>query len=289
MWKIRKFIWCYLLLKLPPFLLFLILPHNIAAKELKSAYNISYGKDKKQRYDIHMLKEDAPIVFYIHGGSWMSLDKRYYNYIVKKIALAGYRVVNINYRLMPKVTLSEVVSDCEQAIFHALEHLPNSQNVPLFICGDSAGAHLAALLCGKANCKGEYGKVAFAGAGLFYGLYDLNNLKKCALLSFLEEYLKKEGQGKENYLIELSPVYYFNEKFPPSYLAGGKRDTLFYGTLEFSRLLQDMGISTKTMFVEKNRLDGIHGFLNLTFFSSSKQGLAELIEFFNSIAGGENS
>ncbi len=285
MWRVKKFIWCYLLLKLPPFLLFLVLPHNIRTKQIKSNYNINYGKDRLQRYDTHFPnKANAPILFYIHGGSWMSLDKRYYNYIVKKMALSGYRVVNINYRLMPKVTLKDVVSDCEQAIAHALQNMHYTQeSTPLFICGDSAGAHLAALIAAKANCSNAYDNLKFAGAGLFYGLYDFSNVKKSALILFLKEYLEREGQNTENYLQSLSPVYYVDKNFPPSYLAGGKKDVLFYGTESFDKHLQEKGIKTKTMFIEKNRWDGIHGFLNLTFMPSSKQGLAEVMQFFDKI------
>lgn len=285
MWKIKKFIWCYLLLKLPPFLLFLVLPHNIRTKQIVSNYNISYGKDRLQKYDTHFPdKTSAPVLFYIHGGSWMSLDKRYYNYIVKKIALSGYRVININYRLMPKVTLTDVVADCEQAIMHALQGMNYpKESTPLFICGDSAGAHLAALIAAKANCSNAYNNLTFAGAGLFYGLYDFSNLRKSALLSFLKEYLEREGQNTENYSQSLAPTYYLDQNFPPSYLAGGRRDVLFYGTEEFDKLLQEKGIQTKTMFVDKNRLDAIHGFLNLTFMPASKQGLAEVIQFFDKI------
>jgi acetyl esterase/lipase len=286
MWKLKKFIWCYLLLKLPPFLLFLILPHNIRAKNVKSIHNIGYGDDRFQRYDLHIPMENnerAPILFYIHGGSWMSLDKRQYRHIAKAIAMHGYRVVNINYRLMPKVTLANVVEDTEKAIFHALDYLKPTQDTPLFIMGDSAGAHLAALIAAKANCADKYAGIKFSGAGLFYGLYDLCDLKGCALLNFLKEYLERESEGNQNYLAELSPLSYSNADFPPSYITGGERDALFYGTRSFARIMENAGVKSKSLFIGKDRMDGLHGFLSLTFLASSKQALKEMLSFFEEL------
>lgn len=285
MWKIKRFIGLSLL-KEPVKLLFLLLKHNKKAVNVASSYNISYGENKLQKYDIHAPVDKAiGTVFYIHGGSWMSVDKKYYNYIMKTIAEAGIRVVNINYRLIPKVTLDEVVIDCEMAILHALSNYKEIDKSKLLIAGDSAGAHLAALIAAKANCKNLYDTLNFRAAGLFYGLYDFKEMydSNILLFKFLEELFFHElGADYKEILKIHSPIEYFNEKFPPSFLASGKKDVLNCATMSFIKMLEENNIEHKAIIYDKKRKDGLHGFLNLYFLKSSKECTAALIEFFKS-------
>lgn len=285
MWYIIKNIALWAL-KYPALIGMNLIRHD-KASTIDSRYDIEYGNHRLQRYDVHTaIKGDGlPTLFYIHGGSWMSLDKKYYNYIVKTIGEAGYKVININYRLLPNFTLSDVVLDCESAIMHALKNIQGINRQKLLIAGDSAGAHLSALIAAKAN-SGAMGDIKFIGAGIIYGLMDMNDMiyGKAGLFKFLTKYfLKETGSNYKEILNEFSPVKYFNGNFPPAFITSGTRDPLHPATASFIRIMEDKGVKHRALIFSKDRRDGMHGFLSMTWLQSSKDAIKTMLEFFNEL------
>ena len=109
------------------------------------------AKDKLQSLDVYSPPDgkDHPVIVWIHGGGWSKGDKASLQQKPQAFVDKGFVLVSVNYRLMPAVTLKNIMADLAQSVHwvrdHAAEHRgdPNS----LIIMGHSAGAHLAALLC----------------------------------------------------------------------------------------------------------------------------------------------
>lgn len=109
------------------------------------------AKDKLQSLDVYSPPEgkDHPVIVWIHGGGWSKGDKASLQQKPQAFVDKGFVFVSVNYRLVPAVTVKDIMADLAKSVRwvrdHATEHRgdPNS----LIIMGHSAGAHLAALLC----------------------------------------------------------------------------------------------------------------------------------------------
>jgi acetyl esterase/lipase len=114
------------------------------------------GKDAdpvKHRLDMYLPKgqKDFPVLFFIHGGAWRHGDKNYlgvYGTLGMSWARHGIGAVVINYRLSPAVRHPEHIKDVARAFEWTHDHIANYGGRPdeIFVCGHSAGGHLAALL-----------------------------------------------------------------------------------------------------------------------------------------------
>ena len=90
----------------------------------------------------------APVVVYIHGGSWIGGDKFEVGLAGNELARNGYAVASINYRLGPKHKWPAQIQDAKCAIRYlranAAQYKLDTNRIAAW--GSSAGGHLAALL-----------------------------------------------------------------------------------------------------------------------------------------------
>ncbi len=72
--------------------------------------NVAYGKHERQVLDFYQVKgdQDTPLLFFIHGGGWMTGDKANPDFLAQCLA-SGISVVSINYRLLPDATAEKIV------------------------------------------------------------------------------------------------------------------------------------------------------------------------------------
>lgn len=118
--------------------------------------NITYcragGVDLKM--DVYTAKPSfagpRPALVYVHGGGWTEGDKTWVDRIMSsgELALHGYTVVAINYRLAPLHTWPAQIEDAKCAIrslrAHATEYNIDPERIGVW--GESAGGHLVAML-----------------------------------------------------------------------------------------------------------------------------------------------
>jgi len=117
--------------------------------KLLEKYNISYGDDPLQSYDLFVKEQtkNNPLFIYIHGGGWSRGDKISFDDIAKQYADRGFSAVSINYRLhkLPEVGMKEIVDDVRSAIRHIVAHAKayHANSNKIVIVAESAGAQLA--------------------------------------------------------------------------------------------------------------------------------------------------
>jgi acetyl esterase/lipase len=88
----------------------------------------------------------APVLL-IHGGGWKGMRKEDFEFMVPHFLERGHPVFNINYRLIGTAPWPACGEDCEMAGRFLLRGGLHSFGLPtpsaLYICGGSAGGHLA--------------------------------------------------------------------------------------------------------------------------------------------------
>ncbi len=93
--------------------------------------------------------KNAPVVFWIHGGGWQAGDKSDVAEKPRFFVEKGFVFVSVNYRLLPKVEMIDIVRDVAKSFRWVHDHIAEYGGDPkrVLVGGHSAGAQLAALLC----------------------------------------------------------------------------------------------------------------------------------------------
>jgi acetyl esterase/lipase len=93
--------------------------------------------------------KNLPVVFWIHGGGWVTGDKKDVQMKPQVFMEKGFVFVATNYRLLPSVDMGTIVRDVAKSIRWVHDHIAAHGGDPkrLLVMGHSAGAQLAALVC----------------------------------------------------------------------------------------------------------------------------------------------
>ncbi|HXZ51632.1 MAG TPA: alpha/beta hydrolase [Burkholderiales bacterium] len=147
-----------------------------------------YGLAAGEKLDIFPARKgDGSVLMFIHGGYWRSLDKQDFSYLAPTWVDAGVSLVVVNYDLCPKVTIEEIVCQMLRASAwlhrHAEEYGMDEER--LFVCGHSAGAHLAAMMMAALwpVFDPALPRDLFKGGLAISGIYDLRPLVDVDFLS----------------------------------------------------------------------------------------------------------
>ncbi len=142
---------------------------------IEGVYDLRYGPGAKEVLDVFPAEADgAPVQFYIHGGYWRAQDKSDVSFFAEPFTAAGACVVIINYDLCPDVTLPEIMAEVVRALIWTHGNIAEwgGDAEAIYISGNSAGAHLGAMMLAH-DWEGE-GLPAdlIKGAALLTGVYD---------------------------------------------------------------------------------------------------------------------
>ncbi|MDB5792737.1 MAG: alpha/beta hydrolase [Massilia sp.] len=149
------------------------------------------------RVPVRVLRPAGPVravVLDIHGGGWVlgnpRLDDPHNAALVGACQVA---VVSVDYRLLPRVPLQASMDDCLAAARWLLKGgIGEFDGLPVFILGESAGAHLAATVL--LRLRSEPALLArLAGAVLYYGVYDLGGTPRWREVAEVELHVLPEA------------------------------------------------------------------------------------------------
>jgi len=123
---------------------------------VRIAPDLPYVPEDSERHERHVLDlyapedvSDLPVVFWIHGGGWVTGDKSRVQEKPRYFTGRGFVFVSTNHRFLPEVAMEDLVADVAKALAWTHANAANYGGDPnrIFVMGHSSGAQLAALLC----------------------------------------------------------------------------------------------------------------------------------------------
>ena len=139
-----------------------------AYRERHPPRSISYGPGARNMIDFFPGDHEGPIVVFIHGGYWQSLDGSSFSHLAGGLNAHGISVAIPSYDLCPSVTVDDIIQQM-RAASRELARLGRS----LVMSGHSAGGHLAACMLATdwpaldASLPEDLVVAAYAISGLF--------------------------------------------------------------------------------------------------------------------------
>lgn len=111
--------------------------------------DLAYGSAQGETLDVFPAVEPgAPVVVFIHGGYWRSLDKSDHSFVAPALTSEGACVVVPNYDLCPAVTIPQIALQMVHALAWTFRNAARFGGDParITVIGHSAGGHLAAMM-----------------------------------------------------------------------------------------------------------------------------------------------
>jgi arylformamidase len=115
--------------------------------------DVHYGDPAEQRQVLDVCApakaRNCPVIFWIHGGGWVTGDKKEVQIKPRVFTEHGMVFVSVNYRLLPQVEMETLVEDVAKSLGWVHKNIDKYGGDPnrIVVMGHSAGAQLAALLC----------------------------------------------------------------------------------------------------------------------------------------------
>ncbi len=149
--------------------------------------DIAYGAGPSEILDIFPAAQaHAPVLVFIHGGYWRSLDKSDHSFVAPASVSQGACVVVPNYALCPAVTISDIVMQMVKALAWVWRCIDRWGGDPsrIHIAGHSAGGHLAAMLmaCQWARYQSDLPADLVKSVLSISGLYELESVMRSPML-----------------------------------------------------------------------------------------------------------
>lgn len=194
-----------------------------ARARLGGRLDLAYGPSPGQALDLFPAAGPgpAPLLAFIHGGYWQSLDKGDFSYLAPPFVAAGVAFASLNYDLAPGVRVAEIVAQVRRGIAWLARHGAGHGIDParIAVAGHSAGGHLAALALATDWAAVDPALPAdpVKGACAVSGIYELAPLR----LSYQQEVLKLSPGEVEG----LSPVRCIPARAGPLVCAVGGAET----------------------------------------------------------------
>jgi len=160
----------------------------------------------------------APVLVFIHGGYWRSLDKSQHSFVAPSFNAHGALVVVPNYALCPAVTIEHIALQCAAALAWVFHHAADYGGDPtrIAVVGHSAGGHLASMLlsCRWKDVGDDLPAAPLAGAMSISGIYDLEPLRHVT-------YVQSDLRLTPASVRRLSPAFFPRPKSGKLYAAVG--------------------------------------------------------------------
>lgn len=152
-----------------------------ARASLPCELDLAYGDGPNETLDVFPAAQpNSPVVVFIHGGYWRSLDKADHSFVAPALTAAGACVMVPNYALCPAVTIPQITLQMVRALAWTWRHAARYGGDPsrITVIGHSAGGHLAAMLltCAWKAVSRDLPAQLVKDALSISGLYELESI-----------------------------------------------------------------------------------------------------------------
>jgi acetyl esterase/lipase len=222
----------------------ILLPFAHGRRDVETVRGIPFARvgGVDLRLDVHRPRRGpvgCPALVYVHGGGWILGFRRFQGLpLMRHLAARGWVCFSIDYRLSPRATFPDHLVDVKRALAWVKEHAVQYGADPDFVvvCGNSAGAHLAALAtltASETRYQPGFEDVPTsvnACIGL-YGVYDFTDRHghwpNGGLSLILEHLVMKTSRVRSPEMYrDASPIAHVHAGAPPFLLVHGDRDSL---------------------------------------------------------------
>lgn len=218
--------------------------------------------------------ENAPVVVYYHGGGHVVCSLETHDTLARFLALkAGCTLVSVDYRMGPEHPFPAAVEDSYDAARWVADNADRLRVDPgrLAVCGDSAGANLAAVVALLARDTGDvpivaqsliYPVIDYRGGTASYDLYGTGygSLETDTVSWFMEHYLP-DPASRDDWRA-CPALARLDDRLPPAQILTAQCDVLHDEGVAFARQLRAAGVDVRHEDF-KGMIHGFFGFLGL--------------------------
>jgi arylformamidase len=141
----------------------------------RASLNLAYGDGERNVFDLFLPdREPKGLVFFIHGGFWMKLDKSYWSHLAAGPLAHEHAVAIPSYTLCPDIRIGGIVREVARAIENAASQVAG----PIRLVGHSAGGHLATRMITVCTPLDRQVQARIASTLSISGLHDLRPLMR---------------------------------------------------------------------------------------------------------------
>ena len=208
------------------------------ANLFKSTKDVSYRTLTYAKYEDNSMALDfypsqiagmRPCVIIIHGGSWANGDSRQLPELNSYLAMKGYNVAAVNYRMAPKYQTPAPVEDIQAAIAYLCKHggeLHIDTN-NFVLLGRSAGAQIALLAAYTLHEPAIKGVIDFYGpADMVWGYSVPSNPLIMNSRKVMEDYIGGTYSQFPQKYAACSPLEFVSRQSVPTLIIHGDNDVL---------------------------------------------------------------
>lgn len=255
-----------------------LLNRAVNTRGLKVVTDQRYGPDARNVLDVYAPENarNAPVVLFVHGGSWQGGDKSIYRFVGDSLARAGYVTGVMNYRLAPQNRYPAYVQDTAAALKWLRDNAKTFGGNPdvLFVAGHSAGAFNAVEAVDNERWLREAGVPISAVRGVIgiAGPYSYDFRQFSSRVAF------PEGSTPD----QVMPDRHVRRDAPPHLLLVAANDTTVYpqNALNMEAALKKAGVPvTRTVLPRLNHITIAAALARpLTFLGGTRQQVIDFIE-----------
>ncbi|WP_104990806.1 alpha/beta hydrolase [Deinococcus sp. NW-56] len=250
----------------------------VSTRGLEVTRDQRYGPDARNVLDVYAPPNarNAPVVLFVHGGSWQSGDKEGHKFVGESLARAGYVTGVMNYRLAPQNRYPAYIQDTAAALRWMRDNAAKFGGNPdsLFVSGHSAGAFNAVEAVVNERWLREAGVPIRAVRGVIgiAGPYSYD------FRDFQSRVAFPEGGTPD----EIMPDRHVRPDAPPHLLLVAENDTTVHpqNALNMEAALKRAGVPvTRTVLPRLNHITVVGALARpLTFLGGTRQTVIDFIE-----------
>jgi arylformamidase len=194
----------------------------IATATIGKSERFAYGSDPIEGVDVWKTRRpNAPVLIYIHGGSWQSGRSADFALYAEPYVNAGAHFVSVDFTNVraTKGDLFPLVDQCRRAVAWTYRNAAKFGGDPerLYLCSRSSGSHLAGCVVVTDWDKLGVPRTVLKGAVMGSGMYDLKPVRMSARSKFVKFTDEMEH--------ELSAIRHIDRVHAPLVLAIGTLET----------------------------------------------------------------